>query len=286
MTTPQGVCGATVLESFKLNELTTSRTIDLPVSFMVWHGLLTRGDPNGAAKDGFVIPNAVVGNPTEDNGLMSTIFKGADAVKMDLLEMVRNPTEERLWNFFTAALKQLDTPLDNTVSEVALQAMLELFIRHCGGVGVVAEGAAGPGQRFDLLLTAHVDQKVVALLVEFKRLRPGNGKPQGEKGERVNDLVDLPYIAAPDCKTARAVLINAKIAEAKQWFHKTGCLTVGSLEGKAMRQCRDYKASLLAANPNRIVRCATAIHATVAQGYKQNTTYSSAFLVSVEPYAK
>ena len=66
----------------KLSELKGAIGADLPVSFMVWHGLLTRGE-----NDGFKIPNPIMGDPQQMQGLIGEIYRGSERMRKKLAEI-------------------------------------------------------------------------------------------------------------------------------------------------------------------------------------------------------
>ena len=133
---------------------------------------------------------------------------------------------------------------------------------------------ATPNKRFDTELTAGTGEK---LLIEYKRLRPGDGR---------NNEADLTlkHIDVSTFVSARELLATASITESKRKFFGNA-QTVGKLELNAMRQCQAYRDEMQKTTDVPI-RCATAIHVTVKTGSGVNTKFESAFLVSVEPAGK
>ena len=267
--TPDGVQNAAVQETFKLSELHSAPGPDLPVSFMVWHGLLTRAEHGG-----FTIPNRIMGDATQLQGLISEIYRGTQRTNVDALAVVRCPTEEGLWNLLTASLSCVQSTFDNTVSELAIQGLVEQFIRtSCGSVSVEAENSLPSSKRSDLLLTARTSVGE-ELLIEIKRLRPGAKNNEAD--------ISLKRIIVSSSSEARSQLAGALITDTKQQFFG-GAKTVGELERKAMTQCQAYKSEMMKKNATKTIRCATAIHVTVSTGSFPNIKFESAFLVAVEP---
>jgi hypothetical protein len=268
--TPEGVQNATVQETFKLNELKSAPGPDLPVSFMVWHGLLTRTETGG-----FIIPNRIMGDATQLQGLIAEIYYGAERANFDALAVVQNPTEEGLWKLLTASLSCVNSTFDNTISELAIQGLVEQFIRNrCASVVVKVERSLPSNKRFDMELTAGTGEK---LLIEYKRLRPGGGRNEPD--------LTLKHIDVPTSVKARELLASAPITESKRRKVFGNAETVGELELNAMRQCQAYRDEMQKTTDVPI-RCATAIHVTVKTGSGVNTKFKSAFLVSVEPAGK
>ena len=236
LSTPEGVRNAAVLEDFKLDALKTASGPDLPVSLMVWHGLLTRGEHNE-----FKVANKIMGDP--DNllaGLLSEIHNGADCANVDALSVVQNPTEAGLWNLLTASLKDIGSTFDYTVSELAIQALVVQFVRReCPSVNIEVEKPLPNSRRFNMCLTARTSDQSV-LLIEFKRLRPHGGKFPAD--------ISRKSLQACTHSEARTLLEHEAIHPDKLALHthKVGGVkrtpkTVGELEKFAMEQCELYK---------------------------------------------
>jgi hypothetical protein len=284
--------GATVQETFKLNQLTSSPNMDLPVSFMVWHGLLTRGSRNTSrdgtastsdAADGFVVPNDVVGDPTKDTGIMAEVYAAAERSDVDVLQVVQEPTAERVWRLLTAALTMIETPLDYTISELGLEAIIEQFLRVAGKghVTVEAERVLRGNGRIDLCLTSASTNKEM-LIIELKRVRPSTAKVGAYPSLTWADGSPVKALDVGDAATAQRMLPRLYIHEAAQkWHHERNRLH--EVADDAVKQCVAYKDALQAEFPGRTIRWATAIHATVLDGsVPRAPQYTSAFFVSVD----
>ena len=122
--------------------------------------------------------------------------------------------------------------------------------------------------------TAKADRKV-KLLIEFKRLRPGNRNVAA-------DLANVTKLDVPNCAAAQQLLPRRQIAKDEQQFHG-GATTVRRLESEAMKQCQSYKKRLQLQDPTLSLRCATAVHATAVENPGPSERHTSAFFVSVEP---
>ena len=122
------------------------------------------------------------------------------------------------------------------------------------------------------------------LLIEFKRLRP--------QGKDIPGDISLPFLEATDSFTARALLQDQSIHSTKQHLHALNVAgvtktpkSVKQLEEYVMELCKQNKSDVEQGErgvPKPRVRCATVIHATVAEVHRLRTRYSSTFLVSVE----
>jgi hypothetical protein len=170
-------------------------------------------------------------------------------------------------------MEGLSVRLDHTVSEASILAFVTGFIINCcPNITIETEKALPNRQRFYLRVIAPDEVGGGSLLIAFKRLHPSSEKFPAD--------IALKRIDASSAAAARKLLQDEAIAPSKQRFHGSSA-TVNDLEQAAMAQCKRYRDVLQTQTRSRI-RCATAIHVTVANGVGSEAQLTSTFLVSVE----
>jgi hypothetical protein len=221
-----------------------------------------------------------MGDPKDAfHSLLKKMFRGAATATTNALAVVKDPTEEGLWSLLTAAMAAFSTRLDHTVSEAMIVALVAGFIRICYPnvhIGADETTLSNRNQCNLRLDSYHGSRGGESLVIEFKRLRPAS----------INSCGDIPLtqIQASSAAEARRLLENQQLDTSKQTFHGL-ITTVEALERSAMEECKAYRDALKQDTKCRI-RCATAIHVTVANGVGPDAEFTGGFLVSVEENPK
>jgi len=137
---------------------------------MFHHGLVTLNEsqpPLGAIP--LRIPNEMVRGP-----LMENLQSFLQLNEGDIINMIKNPSVERVKNLIWSIVGKQQTLHDNSFSEAGLQGEIESALRACanftGGRFIVyaERDLLGGRKRCDMVLI----YEKFALLVEFKRIRP------------------------------------------------------------------------------------------------------------------
>ena len=205
---------AKAVTTFTLREmLSENAPRDLVVSFMRWHGLLTRSSTGQPGMHN--IPNEVVGTP---RGLLTAVERAMSELNFNVRSIINAPSAEQVWDMHEAIFKTMSTRLDNTISEAAIVGYAEVRLRVQGrheGFNVFCEGSLNDWKRFDIMLVDPATKAI--LLLEYKRLRPGCAGIDQDLS-RLGKKVKL--IEADNVSNANSQLLQFDIMYSKQRYHK------------------------------------------------------------------
>jgi hypothetical protein len=248
-----GSVAADAVSSFKIRDLYERSSSDLVVSFMSWHGLLTRS-PGGRYK----IPNQVVGDAGR---ILHSVVEAMDQLKHNVRSLIVEPSEAKVWSIHSEIFSAMNTRFDNCISEGALVGFAEVRLQNQGkreNFDVICEARTLGCKRCDLLLVDQVSHSI--LIVEYKCLRPG-----GDGYDQDLALAGKPVhlISAHNVHEANEQLLKLDIAVSKRSYHDNAA-TVTALLAKAWDQVLAY-AREIRSRPEyagHTINTAVVIHAT------------------------
>ncbi len=229
---------AKIVDCFKLREILLDQSSrDLVISFMRWFGLLTT---SSTGQGMYNIPNEVVGS---SGGFLTSLQNAMTELNFNVRSVIVEPSAENVWRMYNSILAEMTTRFDNTISEGAIVGFVEMRLRAQGryeNFSVICEGKTKNRQRYDLLL---VDPSTNSrLLLEYKRLRPGNDPFSQDvcQGGKPIPLMDTWSVSE-----ANDQLLQLEIMPQKQIFHENAT-SVEQLLGFAWDQVSRYAQQILA----------------------------------------
>ena len=262
-----GSVTANTVSAFKLRDiLSETPSSDLLVSFMTWHGLLTRS--HGGV---YRIPNQVVGDA---GGILHSVVEAMDQWTHKVLPVIVEPSAAQVWSMNGNIFSTMGTRFDNSISEAALVGFAEVSLQIQGkreSFEVICEGRTLGRKRCDLILIDRVSLSI--LIVEYKRLRPGGG---GYAQDLALSGKPAHLVPALNVQDANDQLLKFEIAESKRCFHNNAA-TVQALLDNATEQVLTYARDLCSRSEYAGYKCNTAvvIHATSKIGSGSNEVFSS-----------
>jgi hypothetical protein len=250
---------------------------DLIVSFMRWHGLLTRTRCS-AGQGMHKIPNEVVG---ACGRLMAFVEQEMCQMPFNVRSVINAPSGQKVLDMHKAVFETMTTRFDNSISETAIAGFAEVRLRvqgHYEGFRVVCEGSVTGWKRFDLMLVDPASESI--LLLKYKRLRPGSDKVQQDLSlqGRAIQLFKVDSVTE-----ANNQLLQFEIMPSKQKFHN-GAKTVQELVRIAWNQVSTY-AELLLSKPiysNYKFTRGVVIHATTSRASRDGEIFTSVIGVWLE----
>mmetsp|Transcript_14703 Transcript_14703/g.31421 ORF Transcript_14703/g.31421 Transcript_14703/m.31421 type:complete len:433 (-) Transcript_14703:664-1962(-) len=262
-----GSVAANTVSFFKLREILFEKSSpDLLVSFMFWHGLLTR-IPGGLYR----IPNQIVGDA---GGLLHSVVEAMDQCTHDVRSVISEPSASKVWMMNSAIFSKMNTRFDHTISEAALVGFAEVSLQVQAKretFEVICVGKTFEWKRCDLILIDRVSRSI--LIVEYKRLRPGGGGHEQDL-----EMTGKPAALVPtvNVQEANQQLLKLDIAVSKRSFHNNAA-TVQALLVKSQEQLLTSARELSSRPEYAGYKCNTAvvIHATSKTGSGRNEAFCS-----------
>uniref|UniRef100_A0A7S0QEY4 Uncharacterized protein n=1 Tax=Cryptomonas curvata TaxID=233186 RepID=A0A7S0QEY4_9CRYP len=248
---------------------------DLVISFMRWHGLLTR---SSAGQGMHKIPNEVVG---ACGGLLASVEQAMSQLHFNVRSVINAPSGQKVLDMHKAVFETMTTRFDNSISETAIVGFAEVRLRvqgHYEGFRVFCEGSVTGWKRFDLMLVDPASESI--LLLEYKRLRPGSDQIQQDLSLHGRAIQ---LFKADSVTEGNNQLLQFEIMPSKQKFHK-GAKTVQELVQIAWNQVSTY-AELLRSNPmysNYKCTRGVVILATTSRASKDGEIFTSVVGVWLE----
>jgi hypothetical protein len=142
--------------------------VDNIATFMFHHGLVTHA---AAGAGRIALPNGVVSG--RGDGLVAVVDKLSNAISGNLPCIVQQPTVENVWALLTDVMAPLGSRFDNTISEVAVVAVIEgILMNKTPVVTVRVEEEQSQKRRRDMYLK----YENAIVLLEFKRIRPAGSQ--------------------------------------------------------------------------------------------------------------
>jgi hypothetical protein len=266
------------VSTFTLRQmLSEDASRNLVVSFMRWHGLLTRT----RSSEGQVmhkIPNEVVG---ACGGLLASVEQAMSQLRFNVRSVINAPSGQKVLDMHKALFETMTTRFDNTISETAIVGFAEVRLRvqgHYEGFRVFCEGSVTGWKRFDLMLVDPASESI--LLLEYKRLRPGSDQIQQDLSlqGRAIQLFNVDSVTE-----ANNQLLQFEIMPSKQKFHK-GARTVQELVQIAWNQVSTYAELLLSKPMYSKYKCTrgVVIHATTSRASSDGEIFTSVVGVWLE----
>jgi hypothetical protein len=262
-----GCIAANPVSSFELREiLSETSSSDLLVSFMAWHGLLTR-IPDGLYR----IPNQVVGDA---GGLLHSVVEAFGQWTHNVRSVIGEPSAAKVWKMNSDVFLKMNTRFDNTISEQAMVGFAEVSLQIQAkreNFEVICEGSTLGSKRCDLIRIDPVSRSI--LIVEYKRLRPGGG---GYEQDLALSAMPVQLVSVPNVEEANEQLLKLEIAVSKRGFHKNAA-TVRALLATAEEQVLTYAREVCSRPKYAGYKCKTAvvIHATSKIGSGRAEVFSS-----------
>jgi hypothetical protein len=264
---------ADLVKCFKLREILSAQSSrNLVVSFMRWFGLLTI---SSTGQGMYKIPNEVVGNA---GGFLTSLENAMTELNFNVRSVIIDPSAEKVWEMHNSILAEMTTRFDNTISEGAIVGFMEIRLRAQGryeNFEVICEGNTTHRQRYDLML---VDTSTNSrLLIDYKRLRPGNN---AFEQDLCRGGIPVQLINAGSVSKANDQLLQLEIMPKKRISHKNAT-SVEQLLGFAWDQVSRY-ARHISAQPDvayNKLKKGVVIHATTKS---RDDTFTSVLGVWLE----
>jgi hypothetical protein len=266
------------VSTFTLRQmLSEDASRDLVVSFMRWHGLLTR-TRSSAGQGMHKIPNEVVG---ACGGLLASVEQAMSQLQFNVRSVIIAPSGQKVLDMHKEVFATMTARFDDRISETAMVGFAEVRLRaqgHYEDFRVFCEGSVTGWKRFDLMLVDPASESI--LLLEYKRLRPGSDQIQQDLSLQGRAIQ---LFKVDNVTEANNQLLRFEIMPSKQKFHM-GAKTVQEVVQNAWNQVSTYAELLLSKPMYSNYKCTrgVVIHATTSRVSRDGEIFTSVVGVWLE----
>ena len=227
------------------------------------------------------MPNRNIDDPLR--GLAASVSALMNNWKLDVVDLINNPTSEKVWVLVSDITTGLSTRYDRNFSEAGLLALIEYVLRRLNQrfqFTIDSEYKYGSGAHRANLRLATASS---VLILELKRLRPVLDKSDGfvVKDVRWVDYSELlkQRTFTNDQTTAKNKQLEVPCVIDTSESHLVECHTIEELRDNALLQAENYGLHERRPNPTKAVAVCSVIHWTQLLTSDMNNALGQSIIV-------